>query len=443
MTDRRANISSCIFLKKSAKGWAYVTTRILEQEKKWVVFGICSGLFVLSMLYRASTAVIAVDLSKDLRLSPDDLGILGALYFYATTLMQFPLGQILDRIGARRTMILLNVVGATGALVFSQAGGLSAGLVGRGLLGLGMSVNMVGTFVLFTKWFGPREFATVSGLFLALGSCGSLLATSPLRLLADLVGWRQAFLILTAGSLLFTAGLAIWIKETPWGDRETHEADSKTVQGRSIIQTLKVLFRDPNYWSIALASCVWYGVLATIMNLWGGPFLMVHLGLPKLAASNILLAAGIGGMIGSPLGGLLSDRVLKSRKNTVLLSLGVMAGSVLAMAHWPGTRWMFLLAALFFGFGCFGGFGAVLYTHIKELMPGDMSGTALTGINFFVSLGAAVFLQIFGTVIGRAGGEGLEAGEAYYWAFMICFGSMTAAVLVYTFSRDTNPAKQE
>lgn len=142
-----------------------MTTRVINHGKKWVVFGICSGLFVLSMLYRASTAVIAVDLSQDLRLSPDELGILGALYFYATTLMQFPLGQILDRVGAWRTMILLNVVGATGALVFSQAGELSAGLVGRGLLGLGMSANMVGTFVLFTKWFDPREFATVSGFF--------------------------------------------------------------------------------------------------------------------------------------------------------------------------------------------------------------------------------------------------------------------------------------
>ena len=55
---------------------------------RWVIFGLGSGLFLLSMFYRASSAIIAPDLAQDLNLDYETLGLLGASFYYVFALVQ-------------------------------------------------------------------------------------------------------------------------------------------------------------------------------------------------------------------------------------------------------------------------------------------------------------------------------------------------------------------
>ena len=163
---------------------------------RWLIFTICSLLFVMSMLFRASIIIIAPELSHDLNLSSEDLGLLGAVFFYAFAAVQLPLGFFLDRLRPRRTMLVLNLTAAAGAVIFAAAQGLGLGLLGRVLLGVGMSANIVGSLTLYVSWFKPSEFATVAGLTFAMGALGGLLATSPMHALVAGFGWRMAFIVL-------------------------------------------------------------------------------------------------------------------------------------------------------------------------------------------------------------------------------------------------------
>ena len=86
---------------------------------RWVIFGIATSQFFLSQFYRASNAVIAPQLMEDLSLDTEGLGLLSAAFFYAFALMQLPISVFLDRVGARRMMTGLSLVGIMGALVFS------------------------------------------------------------------------------------------------------------------------------------------------------------------------------------------------------------------------------------------------------------------------------------------------------------------------------------
>ena len=79
-------------------------------NRRWIIFSISVSLFLISLFYRVSSAIIAVDLSRDLNLKAQDLGLLGAAFFYSFALIQIPLGLILDRIGARMTMFVLNII---------------------------------------------------------------------------------------------------------------------------------------------------------------------------------------------------------------------------------------------------------------------------------------------------------------------------------------------
>jgi predicted MFS family arabinose efflux permease len=407
-----------------------------ETKGRWLIFLYCSGLVILSFMYRAANAVIAMDLSRDLHLTAQDFGLLGAMFFYVNMLTQFPLGQCIDRFGPLRSIMLVNFFGLAGLVLFSQADGLIVGLIGRGLIGGSMAVNLVGSLVLLLNLFPPNDFATISGLLISAGSVGNLLATSPLRFLTDAVGWRTAFLIMAGFHLLLMIGLWVGVKRTTIRQNNPGIPSVTDPLRPGVLRAYIIMLKNPSFWYLSLSIGLSYGALSAIQALWGGPFLIVYLGLSPHLSSHLLLLLGLGVILGAAGAGVLSDRV-QSRKKVVLPGLMGAALSALMLCHWPGPVFLPLLAGLLFLIGFFCGAGALFFVHIKELMPASLSGTAMSGMGFFTAAGAAVFMQGLGNIIGRGTVESLEAGGDYYKAFLVCFFGMVGAVIIYSFSRDT------
>src|SRR4030042_2191049 len=77
---------------------------ISKSRRLILIFSILSALFILSQFYRVSSAVIAPNLIQELGLNAEMLGFLGGAFFYAFTLLQIPMGPMLDRIGPRMIM---------------------------------------------------------------------------------------------------------------------------------------------------------------------------------------------------------------------------------------------------------------------------------------------------------------------------------------------------
>lgn len=94
--------------------------------KPFLVFFVLSVLFIFSMFYRVSSAVIAPNLVKDLGLNAKNLGILGGAYFYIFALLQIPMGPMLDRIGPRIVVSSFTLIGASGAFLFALADSFTA-----------------------------------------------------------------------------------------------------------------------------------------------------------------------------------------------------------------------------------------------------------------------------------------------------------------------------
>ncbi|MBU2498643.1 MAG: MFS transporter, partial [Proteobacteria bacterium] len=99
-------------------------------SRRWAIFTIASSIFFLSQFYRASNAVISMELLRDLSTDTQGLGLLSASFFYGFALTQIPLTLFLDRVGPRRMMTALSLLGVLGALIFSWAGNVNAGMAG-------------------------------------------------------------------------------------------------------------------------------------------------------------------------------------------------------------------------------------------------------------------------------------------------------------------------
>lgn len=364
-----------------------VGSRTPPAGRALAVFVVATAGFVLSMFYRVSATIISPRLSAELSLDASQLSALSAAFFYAFALFQIPAGPLLDRLGAKRMMLVMGLVGITGAVVFATSHGYAQALAGRALLGLGMACNLMGAYVLLAAWFPSDRFATMAGTLASVGTAGMALAATPLAWVAVAWGWRGAFLVIAVLNAVQVVVLWLVVRDRPgfapppapaangWGERR------------------RGLYAKPYFWAISLATFFRFGAFMGVSALWAGPYLMQGQGLDPVRAGNPLLACTVGMVAGLPLSGTLSDRWLRTRKWVIAPSLLVTAGLFALLAVLPEGTSQPVLVLVFFGLGLFSAPGQIMYTQIKELAPPGMAASGMTGINLFNMLGPAIMLQ--------------------------------------------------
>jgi predicted MFS family arabinose efflux permease len=371
--------------------------------------------------------VIAVDLAREFQLGPNRLSLLGGAFFYAFASVQIPLGLALDRWGAKPIILAGTLCGAVGAVVFGLSPGWAGLLAGRVLMGLGMAPVLMGSFKLIAGWFPAAAFGGLSGAMLGLGTLGSLVAATPLAALVGWVGWRGSFVAFGLATLGTSAAVAMWVRD-PAAPAHPAAARPRALDG------LGRVLRLPTFWAMAPLALVGYASVASLQGLWGGPFFMEALGYSRTVTGNILLCLGVSTAAGSFLWGAASDRWLRSRKWVVvggtfacLLFLLPLLG---VAAPGGAVGW----GAVLFGFGLLGASRTLLYAHIKESVPAEVVGTAITAVNFFLMAGPALLQQVLGLILDRRPGD-------YASAFLAVALSLLLGAGAYLATRDTHPSR--
>src|SRR4030043_241388 len=400
-----------------------------------LTFVLLAALFFLSQFYRVSNAVIAPNLIQDLNLDAETLGILGGAFFYSFALLQIPMGPMLDRIGTRMIMAFSSWIGALGAFLFAFGTSFETALLGRILIGAGMSSMLMGSFKTFTLRYPPEQFATLVGIISSVGTLGNILAASPLAYLTSTIGWRSTFLI-AGGITILLGALIFWIlkDEKIKGEKTLLSSENNSEIG--IFQSIRIILRSLAFWQFGAVAFFRYGIFVSLQGLWLGPYLIYIKKFSSIQAGHILIMLAIGVTLGGPIGGYLSDRIFRSKKGVTLAGLGLYSLSLFTLiGMWEINHplW-FGLFSFFIGF--FFGFGMLIYFLAKDLFPSAISGTVMTYVNFFTMAGAAVFMPFLGKVIQsfpRIGNS--YPAEAYHLSFLICFLGMAARVIFYAFSK--------
>ena len=399
-----------------------------------------SLLFFLSQFYRATSAVIASELMRDLCLTAEDLGFLSSVFFYAFALIQIPMGAAIDLFGAKRLILFLSSLGIVGATIFALANSFPVALIGRALMGVGMACALMGPYKLISVWFPPHAFATISGLILSIGTLGSIVATAPLAVAVNWIGWRKAFLAIALIHIFITFWIYMVVKDYPaeYKTRNASYLPKKDWLKESVDGILLVL-RLPSFWLIALAAFVRYGTYISIAGLWAGPYLEHIYHIPLIDRGKILMAFPIGFIIGGPIFGLLSDRVFRNRKAVALLGMSFYTIFILPLTGFISVPSPVMIAGVFFCIGFLTSCGLVMYANIKDLLPSSISGTAMSAVNFFTMAGAGFFQHVMGISIERFSlYKGQLPPEAFSFAFGLCFVSAALGTVAYLFVKEVH-----
>lgn len=375
--------------------------------------------YFLSYLFRVVNAVIAPDLTSELGLSPADLGLLTSAYFLTFALFQLPLGVLLDRMGPRRIEGFLLLFAAVGALVFAMSDTTMGLVIGRGLIGFGVSACLMAAFKAFVDWLPAERLPLANGVQMAAGGLGALSATAPVQALLEVTDWRGLFLLLAGLSLVVAAIVWFVVPDRP----ETHPKSSLQGQMRGVVE----VFTSPVFWRIAPLAVLSQASFLSIQSLWAGPWLRDVALMDRSEAANVLFMIAAAMVTGFLTWGAVTERLNRRGVRTASVAasgmsvfIGVQIGLIFLPPVWAFPLWLL--------FGFMGTTGILSYAALSQAFPKALAGRVNTAINLLVFVVAFVAQWGMGGVIGlwpeRPGG-GYEVS-----AYQASFGMMIALQLL-------------
>lgn len=402
---------------------------------RWAVLIVPALLYFLSYFHRVAPVVVAGDLMAAFAVSAAALGTLSAIYPYCFAAMALPGGSLADFLGPRRILTLGGLSMSAGAILFGLAPSFGVAFAGRLLVGLGASVMLIGCLRLAAEWFRTDEFATVAGASQSVGSLGALAGTTPLALLVEQMGWRNAFITIGATTALLAAACFLTVRDRPDGDVSRERARGADPGLRHVIAGIPSVVTNPRSWTAGLISGGVYGGFAAFVGLWGVPYLTQVYGLPRVQASNLMALAALGLLVGAPLVGWISDRVLERRRLPLVTLSGLNALTWLPLVVPAAPIAPALLAPVCFLIGLGSSVVVLVFACIREVNDPRHVGVALGFHNLPTFLSFGVTQWLTGHVLDRLWDGTLVAGarvysvDAYRAAFALCLALAIGAFL--------------
>ena len=408
---------------------------------RWLVLWVLAFGYILVYFHRLCPAVVAVDMMHDLQAGGTLFGLLSSAYFYPYAVMQLPAGLLADSWGPRRTITLFFGVAAVGSLLLGLAASISWAIFGRTLVGLGVAMFFVPTLKVLAEWFRATEFATMTGILMAMGGVGSLSASTPLALLSSWIGWRLSFVAVGLFTLVMSVLIWFLVRDRPADLGWPSPAEPRGIGSAEIglVEGIKKVLTCPWFWPLA----VWFffdcAVLYSFSGLWGGPYLMHVYGFTKAASGHILSMIAVGLIVGSPLVSFLSDRFFRARKPVLVLASAIVAGITALLAFHTDGLSVLTLSLICLGVGMFAGAIVVIaFTATKELFPVQMAGTSTGLVNLFPFAGSGIFQPFLGYLLERQGQvAGAFTVAGYRHAFLALFACGLATLLASLLVKET------
>jgi len=300
----------------------------------------------------------------------------------------------------------------------------------------------VPTLKILAEWFQAREFALMTGILMALGGVGSLIAATPLAWLSAMIGWRMAFVAVGVFTLLLAVLVYSFVRNRPsdmgWPS-PAKQAATAELEKIGLMQGVRRVLTCAGFWPVACWFFFELAIFFTFGGLWGGPFLAHVYGMERAQAARILSMLAIGMIIGSPCLSYASNNILKGRKPVIILSSVMTLVLTGFLAFYTDRFSIFGLYLLCLGFGIFtSAIVVIAFTNNKELFPVQMAGTATGLINLFPFAGGAVFQPLLGGILehyGRVGDRFTLQG--YQSAFLVLFFCALIALVASFFLKET------
>ncbi len=164
-------------------------------RRRWVILGLIFTVTVINFIDRQTLSVLAPVLRATYHLSNEAYGRIVAALQFGMMSGEFPMGWLMDRIGARLGLAaaVLWWSAATGCQVFTRSG-IQLGIT-RLWMGTGEAGNYSGGMKAVSRFFSHDQRTLAIGIFNSGSMIGATIAPPLVVFLMQRYGFRAAFLV--------------------------------------------------------------------------------------------------------------------------------------------------------------------------------------------------------------------------------------------------------
>jgi MFS family permease len=307
-----------------------------------------------------------------------------SLMFFTTGVVGVLIGNLNDRFGPKRLMILAALVyGAGYSLVSTIQSPIELYLYYGLLAGIGLSVSDIIPLSTVARWFRKHRASTMGIVKIGAG-VGQLFIPLLVAISLNNYGWRITSFLIGALSATFLIFLSVFLKRHPSRASTENgltisdaEKDIFSERGAS----LKQVFHSRNFWILCIGQLIIFLCLMTVI---------VHIiphatdkGLSPLIAAQILSTIGIASIVGRLIIGIIADRF--GGTISLVFCYAVLVASF-AIIYLFEAKWILFVFAMFYGFS-HGGFFTLIAAIVAEMFGTKSHGAIFGVIQFSGAVG--------------------------------------------------------
>ncbi|MGA2569426.1 MAG: MFS transporter [Terracidiphilus sp.] len=375
---------------------------------------------------------IADLLARQLHFTDANIGLLQAIYSFPNMIMVLIGGYIVDRLGARKSILLFGSTCLVGAGITVLAGWLPSMAAGRLIFGIGAESLIVAITTAIAKWFRGKELSFALGINITIARFGTLLAQrSPSWAHFAYSNWRTPLLISVVFATFCVIGALIyWALEI--------NAERKYEMGAAG-STDKVVFRDLfnfglSFWFLVALCVVFYSAIFPFETFAYKFFQDVHGA--SLELSGVLVGMlTLFTMIGTPIFGFLADKI--GRRALLMMIGSVMLIPVYMMMTYAHVSLYVPMAMMGVAFSMI---PAIIWPSVAYIVDQSKLGTAYGLMTVIQNIGLTVFNLLIGTVNDFS--HASAANPAGYRPGMWIFSTLGFMGMLFAFllrQRETGP----
>ena len=356
--------------------------------------------YVVNYIDRTNIGIAQLQLRTDLGFSEQVYGIGVGLFFVGFVLFEIPSNIVLERFGARRTLLRIMVAWGLVSMLTLLIRTPWQFYAARLLLGAAEAGFFPGILLYLTYWFPSARRTRMTALFF-LGLPLSGIIGSPLsgwilhafEGLGGMRGWQWMFLIeglpsILLGVIVFAAlrdrpADAPWLTEIEKALVAADLAAEQSLKGDGTRGGVLQALRDPRVYVLGLVGCGTY-TLANAVSFWS-PTLISQSGVKEILDVGLLGAiAPLVGIVAMLIVGANSDRTLERRWHAACSEFAA-AGALVGLSFTVGQPYLVvaLIAVMTAGHYC----GVAVFWSVPSVYLSDR--TKAGGIALVTAMGSA------------------------------------------------------
>src|ERR1051325_11792841 len=205
------------------------------------VLALLCAMYFINYIVRVNVSTAAAVFQPELGLTNTQVGLIFSAFAYPYLAFQIAGGWVADKFGARKALTVFAILWSSATVLMGLTSSLGGMLLGRVLLGIGVSALPVATRAM-SNWTGAEKRGFAQGITHAFARLGNTITPPLVAYLILLTSWRGSFVIIGTASFLWAVVWVMSFRDDPAEHPGVTAADLERLPKKRVKTSTRIPF---------------------------------------------------------------------------------------------------------------------------------------------------------------------------------------------------------